>query len=218
MSQFDAHTGWPVVFAHGREEPDHRVARVAGFVRHQAVNVCARLVGEKISQRIEDDRVASVGGLVCLHRLQNVRMVADDHRGSGIQHLVRHFHVFGPRRCRVLCAPVNGDHQKITLAARFFDDVEHSGLVLSRRVTCLARIRKEVHMRLVVLIGIAVAVEPARHSQPAHLDSVGLGDDRLPTLLGRVARAGKKHSALAQVLARLGKARPSLVHHVIVGG
>ena len=136
-------------------------------------------------------------------------MVADDHRGSGLQHLVRRLHVFRPGRGRVLDAPVNGDHQQIALSARLFDGLEHPGLVHSRRAAGLARIGEEVHVRLVVLVGVAVAVEPARHAQPAHLDAVGLDDDRLPGLLGRVAGADEEQALLAQMLAGLGKSRPS---------
>ena len=119
---------------------------------------------------------------VGLDRLQHVRMVADDHRGSRIEHLVRQVDIFGPRRGRVLDAPVDGDDQQIALRACRFHGGEHLRLVRTRRAARLAGIGKEIHVRLVVLVGIAIAVEPARHAQPAHLDAVGLGDHRLPGL------------------------------------
>ena len=44
MAQLDAHTCGPVVLTYGGKQPDHRVTRIAGFVRHQAVDIIARLV------------------------------------------------------------------------------------------------------------------------------------------------------------------------------
>ena len=103
------------------------------------------------------------------------------------------------------------------MRARLLDGLQHSGLVHSRRAARFVRIREEVHVRLIVLIGIAVAVEPARHAQPADLDAVGLDDDRLPGLSRRVARADEEQPLLAQMLARLGKSGPALIHHMVVG-
>ena len=147
-------------------------------------------------------------GAIGLHRLQNVRMMADDHRGSGLQHLVRRLHIFRPRRGRVLHAPVNRNHQQIALRARLLDRLQHTGLVHSRRAARFARIGKEVHVRLIVLVGIAIAVEPARHAQPAHLDAVGLDDDRLPGLAARSRRSPAKSSPSSRRCSRV-SAKPA---------
>ena len=144
-------------------------------------------------------------------------MVADDHRSAGFEHLVRRLHILRARRGRVLHAPVNGNHQKVALEPRLLDGLQNPSLVHSRRSCRFTRIRKEVHVRLVVLIRISAAVKPARHAQPAHFDAVGLDHDRLPTQILAVARSGKEHSLLAQMLARFGKAGPALIHHVVVG-
>ena len=113
-------------------------------------------------------------------------MVAHDDRGPGFEHLVRHLHVLGPRSGRVLGAPVNGNYQQIALGARLFHSLQHSGFVHSRSAARLIRIGEEVHVRLAVFLRVAIAIEPAGHAQPAHLDAVGLRDHRLPGLRGRV--------------------------------
>src|SRR5208337_4092518 len=122
-----------------------------------------------------------------------------------------------PRRGRVLDAPVNGNDQKVAFGAGLFDRFEDLGLVRSRSAARLARIREEVHVRLVVLVGVTAAVEPARHAEPADLDAVGLDDDGLPSLLRRVSGTGEEQPFVAQMLAGFRESWPALVHYVVVG-
>ncbi len=122
--------------------------------------------------------VAAVGGAVGLHRLQHVRMVPHDHRSPGIEHLVRQC----PRlqvAARVhIRSPVNGDHQHVALRRGAFIAASTCASSAPGAPPDSPWIGEEVHMRLVVLVGIAVAVEPAGHAQPANLDPVGLDDRR----------------------------------------
>ncbi len=146
-----------------------------------------------------------------------MRVRAHDHRRAGLHHLVRNVHVLGPRRSRVLNAPVHRNHQQIALCPRSFYRGQYRGLVRSRRAAGFARIGEKIHVRLIVLVRIPVAVQPARHAQPTHLDSVGLGNHRLPRRRSIVRRAGKLQADLFQMFAALDKSRPPLVHHVVVG-
>jgi hypothetical protein len=144
-------------------------------------------------------------------------MVPHDHRSPRIQHLVRHHHILRPRRRRILNAPVDRNHQQIALRPRCLHRPNHARLIHPRRPARLSRIREEVHMRQLVLVRIAIAIQPPRHPQPAHLDAVGLGNHRLPALLCRISGARKQQPHLAQVFARLRKSRPPLIHRVVVG-
>jgi hypothetical protein len=121
-----------------------------------------------------------------------MRMMPHHHARPRLKHLVRHVHIFRPRRRRVLDPPVNRHHQKIALRPRLLHRRQHRRLIGPRRPAALARIRKEVHMRLVVLVRIPVPIQPPRHPQPAHLDPVRLGNHRLPLLLDRIARPRKQ--------------------------
>ena len=180
VAEFDANAGGAVVLAHGGEEADHLVARIAVLVGHEAVDIGARLVGEEVAERIKDDGVAAVGGAVSLDRLQDVGMVADDDRGSGIEHLVRNLDIFGARGGGVLDAPVDGDDEEIALGAGGFDGGEDLGFVGAGGAAGFAGIGEEVDVGLVGDVGIAIAVEPAGHAEPADLDAIGLSEDGLP--------------------------------------
>lgn len=217
MAELDPHSGGAVILAHRGKQPDDGVARIAGFVRHQAVHVRTRLVGEEVAERVEDDGVAPVGGLVGFDGLQHVRVVTDNHRGAGVHDFVREVHIlrFGGRR--VLDAPVDGNHEEIALGAGRLDRREDLGFVRARSARRLTGIGEEVDVREAVVAGIAVAVEPARHAQPSHLDAVGLDDQRLPHELRGAGGAHREHAFGAQVFACLGKSVPTLVHHVVVG-
>ena len=144
-------------------------------------------------------------------------VVADDHTRPGFEDLVCGLYVLRPGSGRVFDAPVNGNYQKIALGAGLPDGFEDCGFVRSRCAAGLIGIGEEVHMGLVGLIGVAVAVEPTGHAQPAYLDAVRLGDDGLPVVGGVVAGAGEEHSFVAEMLAGLGESSPTLVHDVVVG-
>ena len=123
-------------------------------------------------------------------------MVADDDRGSGVEHLVSDVDVFGARGCGVLDAPVNGDDEKVALGAGGFDGGEDLGFVGSGRAADSPGYGKKFTCGWSCVIGIAIAVEPARHAQPADLDAVGLGDDGLPGLRGGVAGSRQRAGPL----------------------
>ena len=72
-------------------------------------------------------------------------------------------------------------------------------------------------MWLVVLVRVAISIQPASHSQPAHLDAVGLDHQRLPRLRSGVARPHKLQPDLPQVITGFSESGPSLVHHMVVG-
>ena len=111
---------------------------------------------------------------VGFYRLKHVRMVADDDRCAGVEHLVRDLDIFRAGRGRVLDAPVNGNDEQIALGAGGFDGFNHAGFIHSGGTAGFAGIWEEIDVRLIVLVGVAVAVEPAGHAEPADLDAVGL--------------------------------------------
>ena len=125
------------------------VAGIAVLVGHEAVDIGARLVGEEVAERIKDDGVAAVGGAVGFDRLQHVRMMADDDRGAGFEHLVGNVDVFRARGGGVLDAPVDGDDEQIALGAGSFDGGEDLGFVGAGRAAGFAGIREEVDVGLV---------------------------------------------------------------------
>ena len=149
MPEFDADAGGPVVAANGGEQADELVARFAVLVGHEAVDVAARLVSEEVAERVKDDGVAAVLGLVRLHWLQDVGVGANDDRGSGIEHLVSDVDVFGPRRSGVLYSPMDGDNEQVALGACGFHGVENLSLVGAGRAARIIWIREEVDVGLV---------------------------------------------------------------------
>ena len=124
-------------------------------------------------------------------------MRADDDGCAGFHDFVGNIDIFRARRGRVLDAPMDGDDQQITLGAGGFDGGEDLGLVGSGRAAGLAGIGEEVDVGLAGVVGVAVAVEPAGHAQPAYLDAIGLGDDRLPGGGFGVGGSGKEQAGRA---------------------
>ena len=103
------------------------------------------------------------------------------------------------------------------MGAGGFDGGEDLGFVGAGSSAGFAGIGEEVDVGLVGVVGVAVAVEPAGHAEPADLDAVGFGDDGLPGGGGGVAGAGEEQAHFAEVLAGFGEAGPALVHDVVVG-
>ena len=217
VAHFDADAGGTVVLTDGGEESNHRVAGIAILVGHEAVDIVARLVGEEVAERIKDDGVATVGGAVGFDGLEHVGMMADDDGRSGIEHLVGEIHIVGTRSRGVFDAPVDGDDEEIALGAGGLDGSEDLGLVGTGGSARFAGIGEEVDVGLVGVIGVAIAVEPAGHAEPADLDAVGLGKDGLEGLRGGVAGAGEKEAGFAEMLAGFDETGPALVHDVVVG-
>ncbi len=72
-------------------------------------------------------------------------------------------------------------------------------------------------MRFAVLFGIAIAIQPASHPEPADLNAVLFDDDRLPGIFGRAPGSSKEKALPAQMFKSLTKPRIALVKDVIVG-
>src|SRR6266404_1449101 len=142
-------------------------------------------------------------------------MVSDHRVGAGFKHVVREFNVTRLRGGRVLNAPVNRNQQQIALRACRFDGIDHRGF--RQAGTFGVCIRNKCHVRQVVFVGIVMAIEPARHSQPANLDSVLLDDHRFQRDVRGLSRADKHQVMLAKMVDGFGKAALSLIEDVVVG-
>ena len=216
VGELDADSGGAVVFFYHGEFDDQGVALFAGFIGRETLNVIARLVGEEISEGIEDDGVAFVVRDVGFDGLQDVGMMADDGGGTGFEHVVGEIGVAGIGSGGVFDAPVNGDEEKIALGAGGFDFFEDGGLIEAGSAAGIVGVGEESDVGIRILVGIAIAVEPAGHAEPSDFDAVLFEDDGLPGGFSVCACADEEEFLFAEMIEGFEKAGVALVEDVIV--
>src|SRR2546427_1735745 len=216
VSQLDTDTRGSVIFLDDRELDHQRIAGLTGFVGHQPSDILARLVRKKIPQGIKNHRGALILGQESLDGLQDMRMMSEHGAGAGLQETVSELDILGVRRRSILGSPMNRNQQKIALRTSGLDFFQNGRRIEPRSAARLTGIREKRDVRFAVLFGIAIAIQPASHPEPADLNAVLFDDDRLPGIFGRAPGSGKKNSLFAQMFKSLTKAHIALVKDVIV--
>src|SRR6266568_2535654 len=217
VSQLDTDARGPVIFLDDRELDHQGIAGLTGFVGHQPSDILAGLVRQKIPQGIKNHRGALILGQESLDGLQDMRMMSEHSAGAGFQETVSELDILWVRRRSILGSPMNRNQQKIALRTSRLDFFQNGRRIQPRSATRFTGIREKRDVRFAVLFGIAIAIQPASHPEPADLNTVLFDDDRLPGIFGRAPGSGKENSLFAQMFKSFTKARIALVKDVIVG-
>src|SRR6266849_3190755 len=217
VSQLDADTRGPVIFLDDRKLDHQRIAGLTGLVGHQSSDILAGLVRKKIPQGIKNHGSALILGQESFDGLQDMRMMSEHGAGTGFQETVSELDVLGVRRRSILGPPMNRNQQEIALRTSRLDFFQNGRRIEPRSPTRFAGVREKRDVRFAVLFGIAIAIQPASHPEPAYPNAVLFDDDRLPGIFGRAPGSGKKNSLFAQMFKSLTKPRIALVKDMIVG-